>query len=192
MPHEAVCIISSPFVNSYCSYSPETLKLFFDLCDLDLWPLTLTFCMDITSANGNSPWKFHDDMMMGTWWKRRDGRTDGRTDWAIYRAAWSQLKHGWHRPQSRRYKSIKTLYISINRGNGPEQRISNSKAYQNTIHHLLGSWTKIYSQNINQIWKKNGRSFKWSLITENTVLHALNLNIMDLSLNMKQEWSGTA
>ena len=38
----------------------------FDFCDLDLWPLTLTFCMDITSAHGNNSWTFHDDMMMGT------------------------------------------------------------------------------------------------------------------------------
>ena len=26
----------------------------FCLCDLDLWPLTLTFCMDITFVNGNN------------------------------------------------------------------------------------------------------------------------------------------
>ena len=45
---------------------PETTKLGFDLCDLDLRPATLTFCMDITSVNGNNSWKFHDDMMMGT------------------------------------------------------------------------------------------------------------------------------
>ena len=50
--------------------------------------LTFTFCMDITSVNGNDSWKFHDDTMVGTWWKR----CDGRTDWTIHRAAWSQLK----------------------------------------------------------------------------------------------------
>ena len=68
--------------------------------DLDLWPLTLTFCMDITFDHGNNSWKFHDDTMMGTWWKRCDRRTDGRTDRqtdrrtenTICRAAWSQLK----------------------------------------------------------------------------------------------------
>ena len=72
-----------------------------DLCDLDLWPLTLTFCMDITSDHGNKSWKFHDDTMMGTWWKRcdrrtdrqTDGRTDGRKDWTSQKAAWSQLKN---------------------------------------------------------------------------------------------------
>ena len=36
--------------------------------------------MDITSDHSNNSWKFHDDTMMGTWWKRCDGRTDRRTD----------------------------------------------------------------------------------------------------------------
>ena len=36
------------------------------LFDLDPWPLTLTFCMDITSVIGNHSWTFHDDAMMGT------------------------------------------------------------------------------------------------------------------------------
>ena len=40
--------------------------IFFYLCDLDLWPLTSTFCMDITSVIGNNSCKFHDDRMMGT------------------------------------------------------------------------------------------------------------------------------
>ena len=92
----AVCMISLPYVNSNWSQSPETAKLGVDLCDLDLWPLTLTFCMDITLDHGNNSWKFHDDTMMGTWWKRcdrqTDGRTDGRTENTICRAAWSQLK----------------------------------------------------------------------------------------------------
>ena len=44
--------------------SPETAELGFDLCDLNLWPLTLTFCIDITSVIGNHSWKFHDDTMM--------------------------------------------------------------------------------------------------------------------------------
>ena len=74
------------------SYSPETVKLGVDLCDLDLWPLTLTSGMDVTFVIGNNSWKFHDDTMMGTWWKRCDGRTDGWTDWTSHIAAWSQLK----------------------------------------------------------------------------------------------------
>ena len=47
-------------------YSPETVKLGCDLCDLDLWPLTITFCMDVTLVFGNNFGKFHDDTMMGT------------------------------------------------------------------------------------------------------------------------------
>ena len=64
--HKAISIISSSYVNSNWSYSPETVKLDCDLCDLDLWPLTLTFCVDLTLVICNSSWKFHDDTMMGT------------------------------------------------------------------------------------------------------------------------------
>ena len=53
-------------MNSNRSYSPETVKLGCDLYDLDLWPLTLAFCMDLTLVIGNNFWKFHDDPMMGT------------------------------------------------------------------------------------------------------------------------------
>ena len=53
LQHQAIRIISSSYVNSNWSYSPETVKLDFDLCDLDLWPLTLNFCMDITLVIGN-------------------------------------------------------------------------------------------------------------------------------------------
>ena len=66
MQHQGLCIISSPYVNWNWSYGPETAKLGFELCDLDLWPLTLTFCMDITSVIGNNSRKFHDDTVMGT------------------------------------------------------------------------------------------------------------------------------
>ena len=70
------------------------MKLGCDLCDLDLWPLTLTFCMDVTFV---TPENF---IMIG-WWehsqkgvtdRRTDRQTDGQTDWTIHRAAWSQLK----------------------------------------------------------------------------------------------------
>ena len=30
------------------------------------WPLTLTFCMDLTLDQCDNTWKFHDDTMMGT------------------------------------------------------------------------------------------------------------------------------
>ena len=45
---------------------PEKAKVGYDLCDLDLWPLTLTFCMDIASVIGNNSWKFRDDTMIET------------------------------------------------------------------------------------------------------------------------------
>ena len=64
--HQALCIISSSYVNSNWSYGLEMAKLGIDLCDLDLWFLTLTFCTDVTSVTGINSWKFHDDMMMGT------------------------------------------------------------------------------------------------------------------------------
>ena len=56
-------------------YSPEMPKLGRNL----FWPpWPLTFCMDITFVNGNYPWKFHDDMIAGTLWKRC--QTERRTD----------------------------------------------------------------------------------------------------------------
>ena len=64
---------------------------FFVLFDLDLWPLTVTFCMDITFVNGDNFWKFHDDTITGTLWKRCDRQTR-RTDRSVLRAAWLQLK----------------------------------------------------------------------------------------------------
>ena len=79
-------------MNSNWSYSLETVKLGYDLCDLELWPLTLTYCMDLTLVISNNSRKFHDDMMMGTKSKRCDRQTDGQTENTICRAAWSQLK----------------------------------------------------------------------------------------------------
>ena len=64
--HQALCIISSLYLNSNWSYSPETAKLAVELCDVDLWPLTLTLCMDVTFLIGSNSWKFCDDTMIGT------------------------------------------------------------------------------------------------------------------------------
>ena len=127
----AVCIISLPYVNSNWSKSPETAKLGVDLCDLDIWPLTLAFRMDITFVHGNNSWKFHDDTMMGTWWKRCDGRTDGRwdgrtdrrTDWTSHIAAWSQLKmyrgkeNSSHKAKCQCTKWIEPIVFKKNSGN---------------------------------------------------------------------------
>ena len=46
MLHQALCIISKPWVNSNWSYSPETLnscqnRQFFVPCDLEIWRMTL-------------------------------------------------------------------------------------------------------------------------------------------------------
>ena len=95
MPLQALCIISSLFVNSNWSYGPETVKLCCNLCDLDLWPLTLTFYTDIISVIGNN-----SNFMMIRWWEHNekgvtDRQTDRRTDCSIHRAAWSQLKRNW-------------------------------------------------------------------------------------------------
>ena len=75
---KALHIISYPLVNPNWSYSPETAKLGCDLCDLDLWPMTLTFCMDITSVIGNYKilWWYDDRNIVKKVWQT-DGRTDG-------------------------------------------------------------------------------------------------------------------
>ena len=78
--HQALCIISSPYVNSNWGYGPETAKWGHGLCDLDLWPLTLTFCMDITSVDGNNFSRWYDDrnIVKKVWWT--DRQTDRQTD----------------------------------------------------------------------------------------------------------------
>ena len=87
-------------MNSNWSYSPETVKLGCDLCDLDLWPWpfawTSLLSLVITPEN----------FMMIGWWehgqkgvtdrrtdRQTDGQTDGRTDWTIHRAAWIAAKN---------------------------------------------------------------------------------------------------
>ena len=89
------------FPNHLLSYSPETPKLGHNLCwplfGPDLWPLNMTFCMDITFVNGNNSRKYHDTMG-GTLWKswQIDRGTDGWTDGKnVPRAALSQLKIVW-------------------------------------------------------------------------------------------------
>ena len=85
--------------------------------------------MDITFDHDNNSWKFHDDTMMGTWWKRCDSRTDRqtdrqtdrRTDWTIHRAAWSQLKiigHLFYTTSSlvHHFKSISEFKLELQSG----------------------------------------------------------------------------
>ena len=68
----------------------ETAKLGFDLCDLDLWPWNFAWTSLLSLVI--TPEIFHEDMMMGTEWKRCDRQTDRQTDWTIHRAALSQLR----------------------------------------------------------------------------------------------------
>ena len=75
--YQAICIISSSYMNSNCSYSPETVKLGCDLRDpdFDLWPRpfawTSLLSLVITPEN----------FMMIRWWEHsQKGVTDGRTD----------------------------------------------------------------------------------------------------------------
>ena len=88
-------MISSSYGNSTWSYSPETVKLGCDLCDLDLWPWpfawTSLWSLVITPEN----------FMMIRWWehsqkgvtnRQTDRQTDGWTENTVHRAAWSQLK----------------------------------------------------------------------------------------------------
>ena len=86
--HQALCIISSPYVNSNWMVWKRLN------CVLTSVTLTLTFCLDLTSVIGNNSWKFHDDNWYddGDIVKKCGRRMDRWTDWTIHRAAWSQLK----------------------------------------------------------------------------------------------------
>ena len=65
---------ASSFIHHYIAICEFKLELwsgngqmgFWPQCP---WPLTLTFCTDITFVIGNNSEKFHDDTVMGTQWK---------------------------------------------------------------------------------------------------------------------------
>ena len=63
-------------------YGLEMPKLghYFFTCDLDLWSLTISFCMDITFVNGNNSWEFYDDTVTGTLCKTVTDRQIRRRD----------------------------------------------------------------------------------------------------------------
>ena len=77
------------------SYGPETAKWGHDLCDLDLWlwPFAWTsrLWMVITPENFKMI-RWQENCQKGVADRRRDGRTDGRTEIGVLRADWSQLK----------------------------------------------------------------------------------------------------
>ena len=75
MPHQALCITSSIYVNSNWSYGPEMTKLGFDLCDHDLWPwpVVWTSLLSVILTPEN--------FMMIQWQEHCEkGVTDVRTD----------------------------------------------------------------------------------------------------------------
>ena len=85
--HQALSIISSPYVKSNWSYGPETAKWGHDLCDLDLWPwpLALTSCLSMVITPENFRmirWQEHCQKSV----------TGGQTEISVLRAAWSHLR----------------------------------------------------------------------------------------------------
>ena len=77
--HQAICIISPSYVNSNWSYSPETVKMGHDLCDLDLWPWTFAWTSHSSLVTTS------ENFMMIRWWCHRqtDRQTDRQTESVI-------------------------------------------------------------------------------------------------------------
>ena len=80
---QAICIISSSYVNSNWRHIPETVKLGCDLCDLDLWPWpfawTSLWSLVITPENFMMIW-WWEHSQKGVTDRQTDRRTDGRTE----------------------------------------------------------------------------------------------------------------
>ena len=134
-------------MNSNWSYSPETVKLGCDLCDLDLWPFawTLRWSLVITPEN----------FMMIRWWEHSqkgvtDRRTDRQTKNTICRAAWSQLKtvgHLYYATSSsmHHFVAISEFQLELHSGNaqfGSKSTIFFSRV---TLQFDVWPWTR-------QIW----------------------------------------
>ena len=68
--HHHMWIQTGVTVRKRLSRVVTSVTLIFDLWP---WPFAWTSLLSLII-------KFHDDTMMGTWWKRCDGRTDRRTD----------------------------------------------------------------------------------------------------------------
>ena len=85
------------------------VKLGFDLYDLDLWPLTLTFSWTSLLSLIITP----ENFMMIRWWEHSekgvtDRRTDGRTDWTIHRGV-SKGRHIPNHPNRRKVTMAKVI-----------------------------------------------------------------------------------
>ena len=95
--HQALCIISSPYVNSNWSYGPETAKWGHDLCDFDLWPwpFAWTSCLSMVITPENFRMiRWQEHCHKGVTDGQMNRHTDGETEIGVLRAAWSQLKIG--------------------------------------------------------------------------------------------------
>ena len=80
--HQALCILSSPYVNSNWSYSPETANLGFDLfvtltVDLLPWPFVWTSLLSMVITPEYFMMIRCDEHCKKVW--RKDGRTGRRT-----------------------------------------------------------------------------------------------------------------
>ena len=96
--HQALCTISSLYVNSNWSYGPKTAKwvmtsvtLTFDLWP---WPFAWTSCLSMVITPENfRMMRWEEHCQKGVTDGQRDRQTDGQTEISLLRAAWSQLKY---------------------------------------------------------------------------------------------------
>ena len=73
---QAMCIISSSYVNSNWSYSPETVKVGCDLCGLDLWPWPFTCSL---------PWSLVITFEISWWYDDGNILKKARQIWGIWK-----------------------------------------------------------------------------------------------------------
>ena len=80
--HQALCIISLPYVNLNWSYGPETVKWGHDLCDLDLWPWPFAWTSHLSMVISLENFRM-------VWWQEhcQKGVTDGRL------SVWTNPQH---------------------------------------------------------------------------------------------------
>ena len=123
-------------MNSNWSYGPETAKLGVDLCDLDLWPLTLTFCMAVTFVMGNTVGSLNADILrynadnlsitLKLW-----GKLDENVSWVNTFSSHSSISlHFTRQNIAYRVATVSTLatasmlstHIVLSRGNGCHKR----------------------------------------------------------------------
>ena len=80
--HNDIWIETGVTVRKRLSWLLTYVTLTFDLWP---WPFAWTSLLSLVTTSEN--------FMMIRWWEHsQKGVTDGRTDWTIHRAAWSQLK----------------------------------------------------------------------------------------------------